>query len=417
MFIEEISGEAFKKFAETHMLKNYYQTYEYGELMSHSDYKVMYIGAFVNKEIVAGSLILYKEIAAKVKYGYAPRGFLIDYYDKPLLIEFTNKVKDFFMLRGYAFIKINPEVTYSILNYEDKTKTINTNSKELLEFLKKAGYNKLKDNLYFESVLPKYTPIIYLPTYSMNSINNKIKEEVELATIKGIHLVSGSINDISKFYKFVEDKLNKTEAYYKYIYEIFSKSEMADLVFVEVNYSLYAKYLQKQYVYEKDCNDKCNIEFSKHSKEEEYYNKKMESDKRLHDISSTLTVATARMGENISKEYIGAALIIKNEGRVTILISGQDEVYKEIDVKSYLFYKIIESYKNAGYKYLDLNGITADFSDKNPYKKLNDFKLQFNPTVYEYIGEFDLIVNKTLHQLLWSTNKIQKEFYKPAIKK
>ena len=79
--------------------------------------------------------------------------------------------------------------------------------------------------------------------------------------------------------------------------------------------------------------------------------------------------------------------------------------------------KIIEEYKKAGYLYLDLYGITADFTDSNPYKTLNDFKLKFKPTVYEYIGEFDLIVNKPFHQLLWSTNQIQKEFYKPAIKR
>ena len=61
---------------------------------------------------------------------------------------------------------------------------------------------------------------------------------------------------------------------------------------------------------------------------------------------------------------------------------------------------------------MDLNGITGDFTNKNPYRELNRFKLKFKPTVYEYIGEFDLIVNKPIHQILWSTNKIQKEFYR-----
>jgi lipid II:glycine glycyltransferase (peptidoglycan interpeptide bridge formation enzyme) len=82
-----------------------------------------------------------------------------------------------------------------------------------------------------------------------------------------------------------------------------------------------------------------------------------------------------------------------------------------------MYYKIIETYKKAGYLYFDMYGITGDYSDTNPYKNLNKFKLKFKPKVFEYIGEFDLIVNKPFHQLLWSTNQIQKEFYKPAIKK
>jgi len=417
MYIEEITGEAFNEYAREHMLKNFFQSFEYGELMTHSDYKVMYIGAFDNKEMVAGSMILYKEIIAKVKYGYAPRGFLVDYYDKGLLKEFTRKVREFFLLKGFAFIKINPEVTYAILDYTTKTKKINSNTQELLNFLKQLGYNKLKDNLYFESVLPKFTPIIYLPSYNINSLDSKIIEDAELAAKKGIHLVSGTIDDIPAFYKFVENKKNKTEVYYKYFYEKFAKSGMVDLIFVEVSYDAYAKYLQKEYVYEQAINEEKNVAFNAHPNDIECYNAKMESDKRMSNISSTLAIATQRMGGNINKEYIAGAFIIKNEGRVTIIITGQNDIYKEIDVKTFLFYKIIDEYKKAGYNYLDLYGITGDFSDKNPYKQLNDFKLKFNPVVYEYIGEFDLVINKTLHQLLWSTNKIQKEFYKPAIRK
>lgn len=417
MFIGEITSEVFNEFARKHILRNYFQSCEYGDLMSYSDYKVMYVGLYNGSTLLAASLILHKEISGKIKYGYAPRGFLVDYYNKKLLKEFTRKLKDFFVLKGFAFIKINPEVTYSILNFKEHTKTVNNNSKELLNYMKELGYNKLKDNLYYESVLPKFTPIIYLPEYKLESLDYKIIEDAELSTKKGIYLVSGNENNISDFYKFVEHKRNKTETYYKYVYEKFIKSGMVDLIFVEVNYNLYTKYLQKEYMYEQNINEEINREFNRHPNEEKYYNLKMKSDKKLNDILSTLTVVTSRMGENIEKEYLASAMVIKNEGRATIMISGHKDIYKEFDVKTYLYYKIIEEYKKAGYNYLDMNGITGDFSDTNPYKKSNDFKLKFNPVVYEYIGEFDLVINKTLHQLLWSTNKIQKEFYKPPIKK
>jgi lipid II:glycine glycyltransferase (peptidoglycan interpeptide bridge formation enzyme) len=118
------------------------------------------------------------------------------------------------------------------------------------------------------------------------------------------------------------------------------------------------------------------------------------------------------MIDNQPKETLGAALIIKHEGRITIYICGCNKEFNGIDIKTYMYYKIIKDYKDRNYLYLDLYGITGDFTDTNPYKSLNDFKLKFEPTVYEYIGEFDLIVNKPFHQFLWSTNKIQKEFYR-----
>lgn len=416
MYIKEINKDVFDEYAKTHILKNFFQTKEYGDLMSNSDFNVMYIALFDNENIVGASLILYKEIMSKIKYGYAPRGFLINYYNKELVSEFTKRVKSFFLTKGFAFIKINPEITYALVNPENKTKQINKNTKELISYLKSIGYNKLKDTLYFESVLPKFTPIIHLPTYDMESLNNSINSNIDLINKKGLRLVKGNENDIETFYKFVEHKKNKTLVYYKYFYESFNKSDMVDLLLLEVDYNLYIKYLQKEYAYEQDINDKINDKFKSSPNEIEYYNEKMESDKKLNDIAQTLKIATLRMEENITKEYVGGAFVVKDNGRITIIITGQDETYKELDVKTYLFYKMIDEYKKAGYTYLDMYGITGNFSDTNPYKKLNDFKLKFNPQVYEYIGEFDLIISKTLHQLLWSTNKIQKEFYKPSIK-
>src|SRR5574344_1021178 len=111
---------------------------------------------------------------------------------------------------------------------------------------------------------------------------------------------------------------------------------MVDLIFVEVNYDLYIKYLQKQYIYENNINEKINNDFNKHPNEKEYYDAKMESDKKVNDITSTLNIATVRMGENITKEVIGGAFVVKSDGRVTIIITGQNELYKEIDIKTFL---------------------------------------------------------------------------------
>ena len=417
MIIKEIDGDTFNEFANNHMLKNFYQTKEYGEFMSHSDYSVIYVGLYEGTTIMAGSLILYKTIGPNMKYGYAPRGFLIDYYDTELLKIFTKKIKEYFFKKGFAFIKINPEITYSSINFEEKSKLVNARNKKLLDELKSLGYDKLKDNLYFESLLPKYTPVIYLPNYDLDDLDINIKNNINEGTLGGLRLIEGNENDIEKFYSFIENKGNKTQIFYKYFYESFKKENMVDLILVELNYDTYVKYLQKQYIYEQEKNEKVNIEFNENPNNIDIYNRKMKSDQIMSKISSEIVKANTKMQENNIKEILGGAFVIKHEGRITIYITGNSNSYEGCDVKTFMFYKIIEEYKKAGYLYIDLYGITADFSETNPYKELNEFKLKFKPKVYEYIGELDLIVNKPFHQLLWSTNKIQKEFYKPAVKK
>ena len=411
MKVQEIDKEIFAEFAKQHILKNYFQTKEYGNIMTYSEFEVMYIGGYKDDTLVAASLILYKSIAPSIKYGYAPRGFLINYYDTELLKEFTKGVKDFFFRKAYAFIKINPEVTYSMVNFDNKTKTVNSKSEELINILKELGYDKLKDNLYFESLLPKYTPVINLNNFDDSHLDEKLLSELKNNDSKGIYIMKGNENDIDSFYPFVEEKDNKTISYYKIFYEKFKESNMVDLLLLNLDYDEYAKYLQRRLIKEQELNDEINAEFKSDIKNNDLYKRKIESDNLLNDISYDISLANIKMQESVLRDVYGAALITKYEGRITIVISGQKSDFRLLDAKSYMFYTIIQEYKNEGYDYIDLNGITGDFTNNNPYKKLNEFKLKFKPSIFEYIGEFDLIVNKPLYQLLSSTNKIQKEFY------
>lgn len=191
---------------------------------------------------------------------------------------------------------------------------------------------------------------------------------------------------------------------------------MIDLLLVKLNYDKYAKFMQKKYADELEINEQINAEFNEKPNDSELYDKKMKSDKIVNDISRNIAIINNRMKADTNSEILGAAFVIKYENRINILISGQKNDFNNLDVKTFILYKIIEKYKKENYLYLDMNGITGDMTESNPYKDVNDFKLKFNPTTFEYIGEFDLIINKPFHQLLWSTGKIQKEFYKPKRK-
>ena len=417
MIVKEIDEITFDEFAKNHILKNFYQTKEYGRLMKHSDFSVIYIGGYQGDVLVAGSLILHKTIGPNMKYGYAPRGFLVDYYNQELLDSFTKKVKDFFFKKGFALIKINPEITYATLDFDNKSKTINTKNKELIAHMKMTGYDKLKDNLYFESLLPKYTPVIHLPSYDTRVLDPAFLENMRALESSGIRLINGNINDIELFYNFIDEKETKTLTYYKFFYEKFKESDMVDLLLCEVDYTTYVKYLQKEHINEEDRNQYINNLFNENPNNEDLYNQKIKSDQTLNKISFALSFANERMDDSAIKEIIGAAFVVKNQGRITIITTGHNKNFTHIDTKSYMYFKIIEEYKNAGYNYVDFNGITADFTDNNPYKELNNFKLKFKPNVFEYVGELDLVVNKPFHQILWSTNQLQKEFYRPAVKK
>lgn len=414
--IREIRAEDFNSFSNSHMLKNMYQTSEYALLMSKNDFTPMYIGGFHNGTMVAASMILTKGIVPTFKYGYAPRGFLIDYYDTDLLSDFTKKLQNFLYKKNIVFVKINPEITYALIDPEDGSKKINFNNAKIVDVLQTLGYLKLKDNIYFESLLPKFNPIINLSAFNFNNINKNAKNKIIKNSKKGLNFIVGDSSDIPKFYEFIKNKRDKPLEYFEDYYNIYHTNDMMDLLLIEIDNNEYLKTIKDEYEKESLINSEINLEFQSKPNNKSIYNRKMISDKRLSDLNMEIGYLTSKLQKNILKETIAGALVIKFYNRVYLLISGFDKDFSRLSPNYLMHGKIIEKYKNEGFKFFDLNGITGDFTDSNPYKGLNEFKLNFKPNIYEYIGEFDLVINKTIYQLLLSSNKLSKEFQRTDIK-
>ncbi len=409
MQIKEINETEFDNFANHHILRNYYQTSQYGNLMKKFGYTPIYIAMFEENEIVGAALILSKYIAINVKYGYSPRGFLIDYQNDYYLKEFTKLIKKYFFRKGFAFIKINPEITLSEVFPGTNTKNINETSKELIGKLESLNYKKLKNNVYFESLLPKYNPIINLKSFSEEKLSKNIKQKIKNKDKKGISLIKGDEYNLNQFYELVKNKKDNSIEYYKNYFKIFNKDNMSDLWLLQIDYHEYLKNAQEEYNLLIDRNEQINKEFINDTKNKNLLKEKMDSDRKITTLNQEITEINAYIQNDIYKQIVAAALVIKYQNRVNIVISGFDKNTR-FNPNHLLYTKLIEYYKNKNFSYLDLNGITGDFSSSNPYKGLNEFKLNFNPNIYEYIGEFDLIINQTVYSLLWTTKILHNEF-------
>ncbi|MBR5370177.1 MAG: peptidoglycan bridge formation glycyltransferase FemA/FemB family protein, partial [Bacilli bacterium] len=108
-----LSKEEFKKFADKHPQITFHQTQEWANLKKINGWNSYYVGLKDNNKIVAGALLLAKNVPIiKKKMFYSPRGFLIDYNNYDLLKEFTVELKKFVKEKGGIFVKIDPYVEY-----------------------------------------------------------------------------------------------------------------------------------------------------------------------------------------------------------------------------------------------------------------------------------------------------------------
>lgn len=406
MFIREMSLAEFKEFANTHFIGNFHESINYALIKAEEGFEYEFI-AYGADDIVGAALILYKKIGS-VYFGYSPRGFLIDYSNDYLLEDFTNKIKEYYKNRNFAFIKINPEIAVAKLNKNTMNFEYNENYK-IIDMLTKNGYKKLKSNMNFEALLPRVNAIIKLDGYDYNNLSKNTRNKVKKGIRKGLILEKANPDKLNIFYKFIKNKINRDEYYYNDFYNVFSKTLDVDLMLVKVDYKAFLINAQEAYNAELRRNAFLNNKLLTNSNANAI-NAKMNSDKALLSYKNDIAEASKNLNTGL-ETYVAGALVIKHQNRVIIQISGFNKAMARFSPNYFLYYALIKYYQQE-YKYLDLNGITADLSKENHYYGLNRFKMGFNPDVYEYIGEFDLVINEKHYDKLLKSGLLAKEFNK-----
>ena len=97
-----------------------------------------------------------------IKYGYAPRGFLIDYNNFNLLKIFTYELKKYLGKKNILSIKLCPPVLKSITDMKYNIVNHNNYYDNIIFNLNKLGYKHLGYNNYFEALKPRFEAVIDL---------------------------------------------------------------------------------------------------------------------------------------------------------------------------------------------------------------------------------------------------------------
>ena len=413
MKIRQLSIFEFDKYALTHPLSSYYQTSNYALFQSEQGNDYDLIGLFNDKnEIVAASLIIIKKINIFFSYGYAPRGFLMNYYDEAIVKEFTTKLKKHYHSKNVAFIKVNPEIEIGQIDFKKQSITYNRN-RNIINTLKKFDFKRLNSNKLFETKLPNYNSITLLKEYNFNNLPKNVRNKIHKGENSGIFIEKGKRDDIKTLYELFKFKKDRPLSYYINYYNAFSKNDNIDIFLLKIDFEKCLINLREKYEKELELNNKLNDKVLSNNTPD-VLRKKMTSDKNLNDYNQNIAAATQNLAAH-KELIIGGAITIKHKNRINIMISSYNKQFKHYSPNYYLHHAIIEYYKND-YDFIDLNGITGDFSKENPYKGLNEFKQGFNPLSFEYIGEYDFIINPGLYKSMEENGILAKEFNKKTKK-
>lgn len=422
MEIIQITKEEFDNFAENYEIKNFYQTGSYGTLMDRHSFDDYYLAMKDESgNYKAATLILIKKELLGYKWGYCPRGYLIDFNDFNLLETFTKLFIQFLNKRNFMFVKIDPYIIYKSRDKKGNVIPGIDNSKIVNELIH-IGYEHTGFNLNFENLKPRWNAVTTTNSTEdlFSRFSKEIRNKIRKADKMGIEILEGDASSVKQFYSLIDKKHSRKLNYYLDMMEILGKKDMINLYFAKLDTAKYIEKSKTLFEAEEKRNNEINQELEENINSNNTTNiikRKMASDILLNNCKQNVINATKLYKEYPSGVIIGASAIIKYNKEIFFLIDGYKQEFKRYCPNHYLKYKIMDFYRKEGYTRMHLNGISGDFSKSSTFYGLTRFKLGFAAEIEEYIGEFTLVINKGKYKSYQNASKIVDWLNEPLFKK
>lgn len=400
MKIIELTELQFRNYSLLHSKRNYYQTVEYADLKLTSDCERLYLGLLDNSNnVTAATLILGYKINSKLKYGYAPKGYLIDFNNKELLDSFSKELIKYLKNLSYIYVRIDPLYPQAIYN---KQGTIVEKNDKIFNNLKMLGYN----HLGYYSNFTKFGIVLNTSDnvdYIYKNLNRSTKRNIKFALDRGITIHQGTDKDLNLFYDLVKNNTTKGIEYFQRFMDCFDNdNNKFEIYFTKLNPEIYIKNFQFLLKREQERNSRYSNMLQNNGRinTNKVVNKKMHSDKLLEKYKNEIIKAT-----NIYKLFpngiiISTCGIVRNNREIYFIIDGHDKKLNYIHSSSLIKWEIIKKYLQEGYEIFNFGNISNNYTDKkDPYLGWYLSKIGFGGKIIEYPGEFDLVINKYLYTI------------------
>lgn len=401
-----LDEEEFRSFLDQHPLKSFLQTPEIAHLKEKAGWNVHYVGIKENDKIVAASMMVSrKRYLGRCEF-YAPRGFLIDFENEPLLALFTDEIKKYVKSHHGYCLRIDPYYPLVERDSDGKKVVFGYDHFFVLDSLSQLGYVKVKkpEQVEWMYVLDLEGEtcddiLTHMKPNTRNLIRKSLKSCITIQEL--------SREELPMFFKVIKETGERKNfpvrslSYFEGMYDVFFPRGEVKYLVAKLPVDSYLLSLEQE---QKDFHQKLS-ELSDHvhnnGKREEYVKYIRCLDQRIREAKELLS--------SCGNEIILAAsmfLLVKPE--LVYLWSGNYQEYLKFNGQYLLQWEMIQYAIEEGYKRYNFYGISGTFDKNDPYYGVYEFKKGFNGHVEQLIGEYVLPVDPFFYRLFRFLHKIRK---------
>lgn len=346
------------------------------------------IGFYKNDQLVASASILIKPLPLGMTMLYIPRGPIMDYHDQELLQFVLNSLKQFAKTKKALFIKFDPSL-FLVQAQIGEDRKEQQETLDVIQNLQKAGAIWVgRTESLDETIQPRFQANIYKDNFSEELLSKSTRQAIRTARNKGIQVQFGGkelLDDFSALMKKTENRKSihlRGKDYYQKLLDTYPEHSYITLASIDLNKRLESLQTQKSKA-EKEAS-----KFTGKTKPGKIENNKQEQ-KRLQEEMDFLS---EKIAQGTTIVPLSGTLVLEYGATSENIYAGMDEEYRRYQPALLTWYETAKHAFKRGADWQNMGGVENDLDGG-----LYHFKSKFNPTIEEFVGEFNLPTNPLYH--------------------
>lgn len=384
-------------FVKNHPLCNLLQSSSWADVKDNWGSEI--VGVYEHGKLIASSLVLLRPLPLKFTMLYTPRGPIMDYTNGALVEFFMNELKKFGKKKRALFVKMDPAIHYKDFHLEE-VPTVNPEAVSIIETLSNSG--AIHQGLTMEmdaTIQPRFQANIYKEDFGEELLSKSTKKMMKQAQKKGVTVKMGQLEFVDSFAAVIEATTQRQQIslrsgdYFKKLLTIYPDHSFIMLAEVDLK----ARYEETKKRFDKNKEDLASLKENQVKKKH-----------TLEELDQSLSRELKELAENRAQSgdivVVAGALAITFGPTSEILYAGMDDRYKRYMPAYLTWFDAIQECFARGCESCNMGGLEGQLNDG-----LIKFKANFNPTINEFIGEFDLPVNQMLFKASEYAYKLKKQ--------
>ena len=381
-----ISAKEHDDFVKNHAQVNLLQSSAWAQIKNNWDNERL--GFYYNDKLVASASILIKPLPLGFTMLYIPRGPIMDYQNPELLSFVLRSLKEFARKKRALFIKFDPKLLLKQYKIGQEAEEI-TATLLAIENLQKAGAVWTgRTQFISENIQPRWQANIYKEDFSEELLSKSTRQAIRTARNKGIQIQFGGeelLDQFSALMKKTENRKNihlRGRDYYQKLLITYPEHSYITLSSIDLKMRL----------------EDLHSQLSKTLKESEKFTEKTKPSKIENNqqeqkrLQEEIHFLQSKINQGASIVPLSGTLTLEYGKTSENIYAGMDEEYRRYQPAIITWYETAIHAFERGADWQNMGGIENDLNGG-----LYHFKSKFNPTIEEFVGEFDLPTNPLYH--------------------